>query len=206
MDAYGESEKGPVRERLLKAALESFLADDYHNVTTRQIADMADANVSMIRYYFGSKEGLYEEMIRETLTPLLEAFDGDMLDSAHGFGDYFRLYYRTMLQHPEFPRLILKVLALNQGPGRRFIQQLLERGRSRGQKRVTALKSRGEVMNGLDFDMLRITFVSLAMTPILLKSIFEEQTGRPMDGDFLDQLADLNGRLLTAGLAPGSGE
>ncbi len=52
----------PVRERLLKAALECFLADDYHRVTTRLVAEKAGANVPMIRYYFGNKEGLYEEM------------------------------------------------------------------------------------------------------------------------------------------------
>lgn len=48
----------PVRARLVKAALECFLADDYHQVTTRLIAEKASANVSMIRYYFGNKEGL----------------------------------------------------------------------------------------------------------------------------------------------------
>jgi AcrR family transcriptional regulator len=47
-----------VRERLLQAALDSFLADDYHKVSTRLIADKAQANVAMIRYYFGNKEGL----------------------------------------------------------------------------------------------------------------------------------------------------
>jgi AcrR family transcriptional regulator len=74
----------PVRERLLKAALDSFLADDYHKVTTRLIAEKADANVSMIRYYFGNKEGLYEEMIRETLNPLLKVLDGQLLDTVDG--------------------------------------------------------------------------------------------------------------------------
>ena len=103
-----------VRARLLKGALDCFLTDDYHRVTTRLIAERAGANVSMIRYYFGSKEGLYEEMIRETLSPLLH--------TPAGFGEYLQLYYDTMNARPEFPRLILKVLALNQGPGRRFIQ------------------------------------------------------------------------------------
>jgi AcrR family transcriptional regulator len=59
----------PVRERLLQAAKACFLADDYHAVSTRRIAEAAQANVSMIRYYFGSKEGLYEEMIRANLLP-----------------------------------------------------------------------------------------------------------------------------------------
>jgi AcrR family transcriptional regulator len=83
----------PVRERQLKAALDSFLSDDYHKVTTRLIADRAGTNISMIRYYFGNKEGLYEEMIRDTMTPLLDVLDGQTLTSAHGFKDFLRLYY-----------------------------------------------------------------------------------------------------------------
>ncbi len=198
-DANGDS----VRERLLQAARESFLSDDYHKVSTRLIAERADANVSMIRYYFGNKEGLYEEMIRETLNPLLNVLDGQMLSSVDGFRDFFRLYYDTMSQKPEFPKLILKVLALNQGPGRRFIQQLLERGRARAAQKVATLKSAGQAAPSLNADILRMAFVSLAMMPMLLKDIFEEQMGASMDAAFLEQLAAFNGHLFSAGLAPG---
>jgi AcrR family transcriptional regulator len=190
----------PVRERLLKAALDSFLSDDYHKVTTRLIAARAGTNISMIRYYFGNKEGLYEEMIRDTMAPILDVLDGQTLASVSGFKDFLLLYYETMSKHPEFPKLILKVLALNQGPGRRFIQQLLERGRTRGAQKVEHLKSTGQVPPALDPDIVRMTFVSLAMTPMLLKDIFEEQMGRSMDAAFLEQMAAFNGHLFSAGL------
>jgi AcrR family transcriptional regulator len=192
----------PVRTRLLKAALECFLADEYHKVTTRLIAEKADANISMIRYYFGSKEGLYEEMIRDTLSPLLDVLDGPMLSSTGGITSFLRLYYDTMTERPEFPKLILKVLALNQGPGRRFIQQLLERGRTRGARKVVDLKTQGLIDPAVDPDIIRMAFVSLAMTPMLLKDIFEEQMGQAMDAAFIEDLANFNGRLFTAGLAP----
>ena len=191
----------PVQARLLKAALECFLADEYHKVTTRLIAEKAGANISMIRYYFGNKEGLYEEMIRDTLKPLLDVLDGRMLSSVDGFSEFLRLYYDTMTKRPEFPKLILKVLALNQGPGRRFVQQLLERGRTRGAKKVAELKAGGQIDAALDPDIVRMAFVSLAMTPMLLKDIFEEQMGSTMDDAFLDKLATFNGRLFSAGLA-----
>jgi len=191
-----------LRSRLIQAALDCFLADDYHHVTTRRIAECAGANISMIRYYFGSKEGLYEEMIRETLNPLLEVLDGPLLASTAGFSEFFDLYYRTMSGRPEFPKLILKVLALRHGPGRRFIQQLLERGRTRGARKVADLKEQGEVAPNVDSDILRLAFVSLAMTPILLKDVFEEQMERPMDAGFLESLAAFNGHLFAAGLAP----
>jgi hypothetical protein len=37
---------------------------------------------------------------------------------------------------------------------------------------------------------------------MLLKDIFEEQMERPMDDAFLERLANFNGRLFSAGLAP----
>lgn len=206
MDASPQKTPDPVRARLLKAALDCFLADEYHKVTTRLIAERADANVSMIRYYFGNKEGLYEEMIRDTLSPLLDVLDGPMLSSVEGFAEFLRLYYDTMSKRPEFPKLILKVLALNQGPGRRFIQQLLERGRARGARKVADLKTHGQIASAVDPDILRMAFVSLAMTPMLLKDIFEEQMSRPMDAAFLESLANFNGQLFTAGLAPATPE
>lgn len=201
-----ETPPDPVRERLLKAALDSFLSDDYHKVTTRLIAEKADANISMIRYYFGNKEGLYEEMIRDTMNPLLKVLDGQMLNSVDGFKDFFSLYYETMSKHPEFPKLILKVLALNQAPGRRFIQQLLERGRTHGTKKVEEMQSKGQITPSLDPDIVRITFVSLAMMPMLLKDIFEEQRGQTMDAAFLDQLAQFNGHLFAASVTQASAQ
>lgn len=194
----------PVRARLVKAALDCFLADEYHRVTTRRIAEKAGANVSMIRYYFGGKEGLFEEMIRETLSPLLDVLDGPMLASDRGFTDFLRLYYDTMAAQPAFPKLILKVLALNHGPGRRFVQQLLERGRTRGARKVVELVAEGRIAPDVDPDILRLAFVSLAMTPMLLKDIFEDQMGRPMDAAFLERVAAFNGRLFAAGLACGA--
>jgi AcrR family transcriptional regulator len=191
-----------VRSRLLAAAMDCFLADEYHNVTTRQIAERAGANASMIHYYFGNKEGLYEEMFRETITPLLDALDKPSLGSVEGLEELLRLYYETMISRPEFPKLMLKVLALNQAPGKRFVLQLIERGRTRGASRVAEMKARGEIPPSIDPDVIRMSFLSLAMTPMLLKGIFEEQWGHPMDKEFLLELCRFNGQLFTAGLGP----
>mgnify|MGYP006225590093 CR=1 FL=1 len=196
-----DDEKG-VPQRLIDAAMQCFLDDDYHRVTTRQIAATANTNVSMIRYYFGNKEGLYEEMIRSILEPLLDVLESSLLSSTEGFADYFRIYYRTMNDNPRFPALVLKVLALNQGPGKRFIHQLLERGRQRGREKIEMLKQHELVDKQLDADAVRIAFVSLAMMPILIKPVFEQQMERKMDEAFLEQLAVLNGQLFSAGLIP----
>ncbi len=87
------------------------MSDEYYKVSTRMIAEQASANSSMISYYFGNKEGLYEEMIREALHPLLEVLDGQTLTLLGGFKDLLHLYYDTMATQPEFPKLFLKVPA-----------------------------------------------------------------------------------------------
>jgi len=106
-----------------------------------------------------------------------------------------------MLRHPEFPKLILKVLALNHGPGRRFIQSSPGRGRSRGTRRVEGTKSQGIIHSSMDPDLLRISFVGQAMTPMPPRDIVEEQAGQSMDADILQRLADVNGCLFATGLA-----
>jgi len=197
-----ERENKGVRERLLKAALACFLADEYHAVTTRKIAADAKVNVSMIRYYFGNKEGLFEEAIREVYAPILDSLDGGVLTDGLGFRTFLKLYYDAMAKNPAFPKLIMKILALNQGPGKRFVQQLLERGRLRGAQKVADMKQSGHIDVGVNPDILRLSFVSLAITPLLLKDIYEQQMGWTMDSAFWEELAAFNGRLLSEGLKP----
>jgi TetR/AcrR family transcriptional regulator, regulator of cefoperazone and chloramphenicol sensitivity len=49
------------RERMLHAALDLFGRHGFDATTTRMIANAAAMNLSAIPYYFGTKEGLYEE-------------------------------------------------------------------------------------------------------------------------------------------------
>jgi len=192
-----------VRQRLLQAAADCFLGGaGYHEVSTRRIAQQAGVNVSMIRYYFGSKQGLYEAMLRDGLGPLLQALDGPMLSSADGFRVFLKLYYDTALRQPALPRMVLQVLALRQGPGRRLLLQMLDEGRTRAARQVAGLKRRGELAASVDPDLLRMAFLSLAVMPMLLKDVFEKQMRRGIDEAFVARLAAFNGELLASGLAP----
>lgn len=47
------------RRRLLQAALKAFGHRDYDAVSTREIVEAAQANISAISYHFGGKRGLY---------------------------------------------------------------------------------------------------------------------------------------------------
>lgn len=63
------------RTNLLNTAILLFGRHGYDGVTTRRLAEAADANVASIKYYFGNKDALYRgaiDHVVETLQPRLE--------------------------------------------------------------------------------------------------------------------------------------
>ena len=55
----------PTRERVLEVACHLFAEAGFHGTHLREVSRRARANVAVVCYYFGSKEGLYEAVIQE---------------------------------------------------------------------------------------------------------------------------------------------
>ena len=53
------------RSRILAAATPLFASHGLNGVSIRELASAAGVNLSMISYYFGGKEGLYAEILKE---------------------------------------------------------------------------------------------------------------------------------------------
>ena len=70
------------RADLLRAARARFAVLGYERATTRDIAADAGTNVSMIRRYFGSKEGLFQAVLDDAGSVLLAhgSTAGDLID------------------------------------------------------------------------------------------------------------------------------
>lgn len=54
------------KDRLLLAAMQVFAKDGFEKASLRQICLKARANLAAVKYYFGSKEGLYREVLVES--------------------------------------------------------------------------------------------------------------------------------------------
>lgn len=77
-----------VRQALIHHARELFMVMAYEKVSIRLIANRAEVNAAIIRYYFGSKEGLFETMLRETLAPMkrqMQLLEHNIKLMTHGF-------------------------------------------------------------------------------------------------------------------------
>ena len=71
----------PARERLLIATLETIDEQGLARATTRQIAARAGANLQLIGYYFGGKDGLLQQAERLILTRYFALLRPAVLDA-----------------------------------------------------------------------------------------------------------------------------
>src|SRR5690242_8418983 len=62
--AFRETKSRQTREVLLEAAGEVFGEAGYKAATIRAICKRAGVNVALVKYYFGEKERLYDEVVR----------------------------------------------------------------------------------------------------------------------------------------------
>ena len=58
------------RRRILDIAIEAFARNGFEATSTRELARLAGVNLPAIRYYFGSKEGLYKAAARHIVTDI----------------------------------------------------------------------------------------------------------------------------------------
>jgi AcrR family transcriptional regulator len=103
-----------VRKKLIRAAVKLFSQDGFGSTTVRAIAHEAEVNVSLISYYFGSKEGLYRTAIslfgesrvaaaRKILTPqsTLEGVQSQLIK-------FLDELFNSFAESPDLVRLIYR--------------------------------------------------------------------------------------------------
>lgn len=79
------------RKCILEAAVKLFAQLGLDKCSTREIAKESDANISLISYYFGGKEGLYKEVMRQHINEVKESVQNNMQNSTSqpGTKEYF---------------------------------------------------------------------------------------------------------------------
>ncbi|MCB1154381.1 MAG: helix-turn-helix transcriptional regulator [Deltaproteobacteria bacterium] len=102
---------------MFSAAKSVFAERGFAGASVREIAGRAGVNSALIRYHFGSKQGLYNDIIKRTLGDLRErmilAFqEGDSLNDRAQRA--LRTYMDYVETDPEFPRLMMRAVLDNE--------------------------------------------------------------------------------------------
>lgn len=179
------------RERLLAAARELFTAGGFRGTSTRAIASRAGCNLSLIKYYFGSKEGLLREVMRPTLNQvrfLIEAMAGDEAPSPERIRAFFLGMARQIDARRDFMRLIFAEMLRSDS---RLGDELLENvgvNQQAGLATLERARDAGVIRGDLD---LRCTLL-VAMSSTLFYHLGDPLTSRlvgPRTPEVIERLA-----------------
>ncbi len=198
--------RAAVRARLVEVARRLFAERGYAAVSLRAIAAAAEVNPAMVHYYFASKRGLYEAVIAETLSPVVERLNV-MLAARGGGGftlrDLLELYVRTLAASPWLPPLILREVLAEDGPIRSwFIRQFAARGGGLLTRLIRHEQAAGRLRPDLDPRLTALSLVSLAAFPFAALPVTSTVFGMRTCGRRLEQFIAHTGRLLREGTAP----
>jgi AcrR family transcriptional regulator len=112
-------EKQDKRANILSAAEQLFSEMGYEGTSTRQIAKEAGANMSMINYYFGSKEGVFLEIMNERIKGFNEqlvSINEDKITSHQKLMRVIEEYTTRILNNISFHKMMHRELSLAQRP------------------------------------------------------------------------------------------
>lgn len=110
-------EPDDTRTRILDVAERLFAERGIETVSVRSILAEAGANVALAHYYFGSREGLVEELIRTRVAPFVERLLGE-LDAVDARADatledvlrtYFLAAARWLEEQARFGRILAQL-------------------------------------------------------------------------------------------------
>jgi AcrR family transcriptional regulator len=94
------------RDRLLHASEQLFASRGFKDVTVRDIARAARANVAAVNYHFGDKQGLYREVLQVAIDAIRETNEaGRRAAEGHPPAEQLRRYLSVFLRrvlNPEY--------------------------------------------------------------------------------------------------------
>lgn len=112
-------EKPDKRSSILTSAEELFSDLGYEGTSTRQIAKEAGANMSMISYYFGSKEGVFIEVMNKRLENFKAQLTSISEENIAPMQKLFKVidrYTERILSNIPFHKMMHRELLLAQRP------------------------------------------------------------------------------------------
>ncbi|TKC04980.1 TetR/AcrR family transcriptional regulator [Pedobacter frigoris] len=112
-------EKIDKRANILEAAEKLFSELGYEGASTRQIAKEAGANMAMINYYFGSKEGVFMEIMTLRIQSFKDELNRINNDNLTGMEKLLKVvegYAKRILCNRAFHKMMHRELSLPQRP------------------------------------------------------------------------------------------
>ena len=173
------------KERILAAALREFSDKGIDGARVDAIAARAKANKRMLYYYFGSKDGLFREILRRRLVERMA-----LLHSTEPSADRLATRQERMLRESQYVRLLMWE-ALQTSPTRPANEEIRRDFYRTWIEVVEAEQAAGNVAPDLDPAQLVLSEVFLIIGPVAFPQLTRLVTGlAATDPDFATRRAE----------------
>jgi AcrR family transcriptional regulator len=181
------------RQRILDAALAEFAAKGTAGARVRSIAERAGVNTQLISYYFGGKQGLYQEVVRRW-HQREDTIGAEQLSLA----DLVTAYLDAGFDQPEF----MRIFVWEGLTGGAFPDEWPEADGE--DPEVTAFRARqaaGELADDLDPAYVLVFLMGAVLTPVAMPQTIERICGVAADSEEFRTQFGQQLRLIAAHLA-----
>ncbi|MCR6111660.1 forespore capture DNA-binding protein RefZ [Bacillus sp. A301a_S52] len=182
------------KNKVMQAAIELFNVKGFSGTSVRDIAFKAEANVALISYYFGSKQGLLEHLMTHFLEGYVAAIESQCLD----LEDDIELIFDRLLQaiwnvmvyqqkHHELARFVHREITLDTTLVRELMSSYLAKEKHLYHTLLMAAYERGEMKaraNEYFVLQLRGMLTMPFLHPQYIREVYHLM---PHENHFLDQ-------------------
>lgn len=182
---------GGARERLLDAARNLFRDRGYEATGIRAIAEQAGCNLSLIKYHFGSKEGLLRAVVASNASAVGGALQrgpapGESMDE--WLAGMTRFAVGFLDGNAELIRMVFRDFILSGRPGFEDLADRISENHARMTAMLAAAVRQGQVRPGVKPELGGLLLMGSLMFYFLAYPITSRTVG-PRSPELLDELA-----------------
>lgn len=173
------SEELSTKQMILKATLDLIEKEGFKEVTIRKIAKLANVNVALINYHFGSKEQLLNEVIQIFVNSLKDSFtvfDDLSLSPKEQIKAFLLQYLQAFRRYPFIGRRLIQEDPVLFNSQMEYLEFLRAIGLKKFQKVIQEIS--GE-KNQQKLNIMTAQLIGATFLPTLVEPLYEKVTGYP---------------------------
>ncbi|CAH0540446.1 TetR/AcrR family transcriptional regulator [Vibrio marisflavi] len=190
-----------IRYALIKSSQNLFSNMPYDKVSTRLIAEKAGVSSSLIRYYFGGKEGLFETAV----VSLCDSFFiqiSKLIESTtcNNFSTFIFDVMQEIKKAPQLPKIMSHTLSLEKD--NRYdnvVNIVLNSFNELYDKLVPQLQTRGILDTNMNPELSKVSIINLLLHPFNIPQTLLSAYSLESNGDFYEKVIEKNIELIIYG-------
>lgn len=173
------------KQHIISHAMQLFADKGFEATSIRDLAKVADVNVAMVNYYFGSKEKLMEAIIEEKAAYMKDRIEelnaNNSISEIDKVNALIEDYVNRIVSNPNFHKLLYKELM---GSNRENLNQLLTNTFARNTKNFAKIIENGikkKVFKKVDATLTVASIVGSITQIMMSKNMCNQLMEKPQD-------------------------